>query len=474
MLYFGRCFVYVCCFPCRYFNCCFMFTDKEFPPEASSLGDLVGDTASGVMFQGGKVEWIRAPDLQGKEKVGLFNNSVNSRSIMQGQLGNCWLVAAMAALAEHKGGIYQLFLTKQKSARGIYRINIYDGVAEKWECVTIDDYIPCVNGKPIFSKPVGNAMWVLLLEKAFAKFCGSYANLEAGHTIWALQAMTGDKARIFKRKPGGTTWQRLDLKNLANKTDRRDCTFVPRDEHIDNDKFFEVLRKYNKQKSVLSVSGASGNMGLVRQHAYSILDVINAAGFRMVKIRNPHGHGGEWQGNWSDKSPLWSKHADVKRAAGWTGGGDDGIFYMAWEDFIQQWDQLQIVDRSLDLDMLSLKPKDDSKRSVCKACSWGCFSYWCLCRGLRYMCCPKRSADKTVDVDEKCCFCIPIKRKYKAYDQQKLTTRGIVPSDDYSDYEYESSEYDEDEEEEGESDEEGGRESSPYGVNAREYGRFGY
>ena len=33
-----------------------------------------------------------------------------------------------------------------------------------------------------FSKPNGSEMWVILLEKAFAKFCGSYANLDGGLT----------------------------------------------------------------------------------------------------------------------------------------------------------------------------------------------------------------------------------------------------------------------------------------------------
>lgn len=46
------------------------------------------------------------------------------------------------------------------------------------ECV-VDDYIPCnTKGCPIFSKANGNELWVLLLEKAYAKIYGSYHKIE--------------------------------------------------------------------------------------------------------------------------------------------------------------------------------------------------------------------------------------------------------------------------------------------------------
>ena len=40
--------------------------------------------------------------------------------------------------------------------------------------------MPCKNKRPLFTKPKGNEMWVLLLEKAFAKLIGTYAALEGG------------------------------------------------------------------------------------------------------------------------------------------------------------------------------------------------------------------------------------------------------------------------------------------------------
>lgn len=49
------------------------------------------------------------------------------------------------------------------------------GEEGEWVWVEIDDYIPCKQGTkdPKFAQPHGNELWVMLLEKAFAKFCGS-------------------------------------------------------------------------------------------------------------------------------------------------------------------------------------------------------------------------------------------------------------------------------------------------------------
>ena len=38
-----------------------------------------------------------------------------------------------------------------------------------------------------------------MLEKAFAKLCGSYAALDGGLTLWALHVMTGDHVFTLSR-----------------------------------------------------------------------------------------------------------------------------------------------------------------------------------------------------------------------------------------------------------------------------------
>lgn len=60
---------------------------------------------------------------------------------------------------------------------GKYRLRLFDGAREAWEEVEVDDRIPCIDKKwyerptPVFAKNNGAELYVMLLEKAFAKVC---------------------------------------------------------------------------------------------------------------------------------------------------------------------------------------------------------------------------------------------------------------------------------------------------------------
>merc|ERR1711865_176591 len=102
-----------------------------------------------------------------------------------------------------------------------------------------------------------------------------------------------------------------DTRQRADPDSKRDCTMICADEKIPSDYFWDILCKYDKLGCVLCGSGASGDHGLVSGHAYAILQVKKVKDFRLVQFRNPWGSG-EWTGDWSDKSDLWTKHPDVK------------------------------------------------------------------------------------------------------------------------------------------------------------------
>ena len=61
----------------------------------------------------------------------------------------------------------------------------------EWINIVIDDFIPCRNNKPAFSKAKDKELWVILLEKAYAKMYGNYDKIEAGLTGQAIRDLTG-------------------------------------------------------------------------------------------------------------------------------------------------------------------------------------------------------------------------------------------------------------------------------------------
>ena len=86
------------------------FEDPDFPAAEASLGEL-GET--------GKVKWYRAAALMpAGHEVRLFSG-IEPNDVMQGALGDCWLLAATAAVAEFPAFIAsQLFVTPRANPEG--------------------------------------------------------------------------------------------------------------------------------------------------------------------------------------------------------------------------------------------------------------------------------------------------------------------------------------------------------------------
>lgn len=55
----------------------------------------------------------------------------------------------------------------------------------------LDDSVPFVFSTPAFSRSVEGELWVILLEKAWAKLYGSYKQIEAGFPDEPLHDLTG-------------------------------------------------------------------------------------------------------------------------------------------------------------------------------------------------------------------------------------------------------------------------------------------
>jgi len=95
--------------------------------------------------------------------------------------------------------------------------------------------------------------------------------------------------------------------------------------------------------------------GIVASHAYSLLSAheinTNRGKQRLIRVRNPWGKS-EWNGDWSDTSPLWTE--DLKRQLN-VEERDDGVFFISYEDFLHYYSDVQICKVHDDYHYTSIK-----------------------------------------------------------------------------------------------------------------------
>lgn len=82
-------------------------------------------------------------------------------------------------MAEFPNRVISVFNTRYFNPEGVYSVNLYkEGMPVE---VIVDDFFPCHDNynDPLFVKPNGRELWVMILEKAWAKFFGNYLKCEA-------------------------------------------------------------------------------------------------------------------------------------------------------------------------------------------------------------------------------------------------------------------------------------------------------
>ncbi len=263
------------------------FKDKNFPHHDGSIFD----PERGANPKLEDLEWKRARDILGKDFCILpeKDSDIAPINIKQGDLGDCYLLSALSALAEWPKRVRQIFVNPEPNESGLYILRLYlNGSMTE---VVVDDYFPCRGNKLAFCyNSDGKSIWPMLIEKAYAKVFGSYQRIESGTMMESLQLLT--------------------------------CAYIDILDHAETplNELWGEIRRADMEDYIILTNVHTGDaltserlkaLGLVDNHAYTLIgahEVKDREGkfVRLLKIRNPWGHG-EWEGDWSDNSTKWTE-----------------------------------------------------------------------------------------------------------------------------------------------------------------------
>ena len=77
----------------------------------------------------------------------------------------------------------------------------------------------------------------------------------------------------------------------------------------------------SKNKGYVMTAGTSADVynlpieekGLAPGHAYTVMDLLEINGEKVMRLRNPWGNG-EYTGDWSDSSKKWTTENDLSKS----------------------------------------------------------------------------------------------------------------------------------------------------------------
>jgi len=275
--------------------------DKSDDGKSTAGSDQSSLPPSGKAAAPGEEDEDADPDHESKaEKLERIKNTSWKKL---GDVGDTWLLSAIANLLEFPGAVQSVFQNKTITTNGLYSFKLFDvnrvlrkPKTQQWTEINIDDYIPCENGykkdangksiripfadgrreQPWYTKPPGDEIWVCLLEKALAKLCGGYEHLrKCGQkgTLFVWQAITGcdqlfefrkvnvksdDKRgnwQTNKKELGSIRWQHINVTFPGNNPEEWKGTAGDL-AVLMSAKLFRLLCEYDKKNFVMGCSKA--------------------------------------------------------------------------------------------------------------------------------------------------------------------------------------------------------------------------
>jgi len=307
------------------------FSDKCFAANDNQINAIDNETGLYVkphflhlpasVMKLGQIKYLRPSELFKGKPYHLFKDQIECSDVKQGRLGNCYLISIIAALSERHDLIKKIFKSATVNEDGFYEIYYYEQDGSR-RIMFIDDLFPITDNDNDGSSeylgtiPNQEEIWVMLLEKAYAKYEGGWVNLDGGTITSELKFFLGSNCKDLNLKTS-TAWEEI----LS--ACRRD----------------NIVCCRSKKGSGTHDFKSTGN--IANSHAYSILEAEEKKGIRLLRIRNPWGSC-EWNGDFSDNSPLWTDEMKKEFDGFYRENKDDGVFCIKYEDFCNEFSNVVV------------------------------------------------------------------------------------------------------------------------------------
>ncbi len=249
----------------------------------------------------------------------LFSHEPCVNDVVQGTVGNCYMLAALGSLVEKNPSFIRNMMKENKKDNTV-TVRFVNGKQKIY--VTVSKTVPVQKGNKTVSRFASGALWVQMIEKAFVasglisvvkelnsglsndekmliqeaeeKGIKSYENIDAGLSDKFMKIITGntcDNVDFITRRSDNDLQYGVGTFTQGNP----ETNFLNLAKKLNDENSHQILTVGSRHDFELEegvgLNGEKMMRGIASKHAYTVLGYDTVGGVPMILLRNPWGYG---------------------------------------------------------------------------------------------------------------------------------------------------------------------------------------